>query len=425
MRLLGAFLVVVCATSVSVQAAEITRVASSLEDNDPFGMYMDFTFDRLQDKGKLVREWYQNGTNQDVTELRYQLVQTALDLDLHLGIFRDLELHVGAPIIFAQDRTWGFASGTDASRTTIYRNCIDARGNLCSTPGFGDGRLFEVGDGVASYRAGLGNVSFGLGWAALNQKKQWTDPTWVLRFDYTAPTAPVLDPTITTSSASRGAIGDKLHRYTWSTSISKKLKFVEPYFELWYTLPWRGPAFYSNCDNPNDVNMARAENCGIPGSPWTRDETGIRPPHTGGFVFGTELTIFERPERFQRVVLDLRGWGTYVSEGRYYNEMSDLFQKLLYTSDYGIIGGHVGFIGQAADFVTLKVYGQFQYLTEHYMTNENIGKDWKNNNGTVDVSLFPEEINPNFDYRVDKAGRRFRMQEQWTFRLLVTAYFNF
>ena len=123
---------------------------------------------------------------------------------------------------------------------------------------------------------------------------------------------------------SRGAIGDKLHRYTWSTSISKKLKFVEPYFELWYTLPWKGPGFYTNCDNPNDLNMGRAENCGIPGSPWTRDETGIRPPHTGGFVFGTELTIFERPERFQRVVLDLRGWGTYVSEGRYYNEMSDL-----------------------------------------------------------------------------------------------------
>ena len=37
----------------------------------------------------------------------------------------------------------------------------------------------------------------------------------------------------------------------------------------------------------------------------------------------------------------------------------------------------------------------------------------------------PEEINPNYDFRIDRVGRRFRMEQQFLFRLQVTATFNF
>lgn len=413
--------------SASAQGAELTRVASSFEEKDPFGMFLDFTFDRTQDRGKIVREWYQQGTNQDVTELRYSKYETKLGIDVHLGIFHDLELHVGAPIVFQQDRYWNFAAGTSDQNSTIYRNCSDARGNVCADPGNGQGRLFEVGPAsspTSSYRSGLGDFTFGIAWAPFVQAKDPSKPTWVLTFDYAAPTASLLNPSVPTSNTARGNIGDKIHRYQFSTSVSKRIWFAEPYVKIHYTLPWRGPGYYSNCDDPSNDRMGRAENCGQ--QIWDRQETGIRPVHTGGAVFGSELTVFERPERHQRVVFDLRGWFTYVSEGRYYNELSDLFGKLLYNSDYGQIGGHVGFIGQAAEFVQLRASVSLAYNTERFLTMENIGKDFvEPRNGTVDVTANPVELNPNYDHRVDRVGRRFRIEEQYVFNIQVTASFNF
>jgi hypothetical protein len=130
----------VCATSLGVPAAEITRVASSFEDKKPFGMFLDFTFDRVADKGRVAREWYeQQGTLKDVTELRYQKYETSLGIDVSLGVFRDLELRMGAPIIFQSDRAWNLAAGTDLGTSTLVRNCSNARGDSCATPGKGSG----------------------------------------------------------------------------------------------------------------------------------------------------------------------------------------------------------------------------------------------------------------------------------------------
>lgn len=405
-------------------AAEVTRVASSFEEKDPFGMFFDFTFDRVFDRAKISREWQQSGGLEDVSELRYFRDETRLGIDTHIGIFRDVELHIGVPIVFQQDRRWYFAKDTNAANTTIYRNCGDARGTPCSTPGAGDGKLFEIGrDGSTSYRGGLGDFSFGLAWNVFNQKKDDTKPTWTVRFEYTAPTASTLNPAAPNTAEMRGAIGDRVHRYTFSTAVSKRLIDVfEPYVGVSYTLPWVGPGFYSNCDNANGDRMARVENCG--NGPWTRLETGVRPAHVGIVTFGNEIIAFERPDRFQRVVIDLRGWFQYTSEGRTYNELSDLMGKLLYTSDYGTVGAQLGFIGQAAEFVMLKAYGSVAYQTERNLTSETIGKDL-NGSGGIDLSATPLEINPNYDFRVDRTGRRFRVQEQLVWRVQVAVTLNF
>ena len=417
MRFAGALLLVI---AFEANAAEVTRVASSFEDNHPFGMFLDITFDRAQDRGKLSREWYQANTNEDVSELRYSLFDTRMPLDVHLGIFRDLELHVGVPIAFQQDRSWGFANETNDKNTTIYRNCVSASGAACSDPGNGTGRLFEVP--ASSFRSGLGDFMFGIAYAPYNQKKDDTKPTWVIRFDYQAPTASLLDPKATTASSARGNIGDKAHRFILATAISKRLSIAEPYFKVDYTLPVASNSSFSNCTVPTAVNMGLPTNCGKAG--WTMMETGLKPAHVATVAFGTELTVFERADRFQRVAFDVRALLGYVSESRSYNEASDLIGKLLWTSDYGQVGGQVGFIGQAADFVTLKANVSLLYNTEHYLTNETIGKDF-DNNGTVDITANPEEINPNYDFRIDRVGRRFRIEQQFIFRLQVTATFNF
>lgn len=416
--------ILICLFAASTgSSAELTRVASSFEEKDPFGMFLDFSFDWLSDQATIVREWYQDGALQDVNELHYSKFETKLGIDVNLGIYKDVELHVGVPIVFAQDREWTFDRNTDESNTTIYRNCtLDPAGTSCANPAAGgDGRLFEVP--ASSFRGGLGDFTFGLAWNPLVQKKDPAYPTWTLRFNYTAPTATVLNPSVPTSISRRGNIGEKVHRYTFSTAVSRRLnRYFEPYFQLHYTLPWRAPGSYSNCDDPSPDRLGHPLNCGR--NVWVRDQTGIQPAHTGGALFGTEMTVFEREDRFQRLAIDLRAFVNYTSAGRYYNEMSDLFGKLLTTSDSGQLGGQIAFVGQAAEFIKLKASTSLAYNTERFLTNEVIGRDL-NNNQAVDVDTHPEEYNPNYDARIDRAGRRFRIQEQYVFRLQISATFNF
>jgi hypothetical protein len=431
-------LVLLLTLAASAQAAEITRVASSFEPNAPFGMFVDATYEFTRERGKITREWYQMNDSVDVSEMRYQLLDQRLNIDLHLGLYKDLEFHYRLPIVFQQDRSWFFAQGTDQTNSTIYNNCLNADGSLVSGAApSGSARAcqqtqplftFDPNKGAASYRSGIGDMTFGLAWAPLNQKKDESNPTWVIAVDYTAPMFDAIDPSLATSETQHGAINNKIHKYKFSTSISKRVSFAEPYFQLHYTLPWLGPGYYSNCDHPSPDRMALPQNCGH--DVWTRSETGIRPPHVGGFIFGTEINAYDEPQAHRKFAIDARAAVTYVSEGRYYNEMSDLFGKLLYTSDYMQISGRFGIIGHAAEFFRLQAYAEIAYNTEHWLTNENIGKDFVvepngMTNGTVDVTAHPQEVSPNFDYRIDRVGRRFRIEEDFTFRAMVTGTFSF
>jgi hypothetical protein len=74
--------------------------------------------------------------------------------------------------------------------------------------------------------------------------------------------------------------------------------------------------------------------------------------------------------------------------------------------------------------VHLRAYASIAYNTEHYLTNESVGQD-TNGNGTVDITTNPGEVNPNYDWRVDRPGRRFRISEEAIFTINATASFNF
>src|SRR5207237_1028884 len=96
-------------------------------------------------------------------------------------------------------------------------------------------------------------------------------------------------------------------------------------------------------------NMSHPENCTAPDTVWDRSSTGVLPPLTGGLVFGSEFNAFEQPSLHQKVSLDLRLIADYVGPGRYYNEMSAILRKLLYTDDYLKVGGSIGINAHASD----------------------------------------------------------------------------
>ena len=135
--------------------------------------------------------------------------------------------------------------------------------------------------------------------------------------------------------------------------ISKRIAFADPYFSLHYTLPWKSSGFYSELRQPPAPTAWRCPgNCGV--ADWNREQTARFARHVGGFVSASSSTrssAEQAPEARRRHPRRV----TYVSEGRYYNEMSDLFGKLLYYGDY--VQSSSGSIGHAAEFVHLKVGG--------------------------------------------------------------------
>lgn len=430
-RLRAVVLALTVASPLSAQSAEITRIASSFEDNHPFGMFVDVGFENTSRRMLISHELHTDAGLVDHPELRYSGIDTRLNLDLHIGIWKDVEFQYGLPIVFQHNDYYGFAAGTNATNSTLTAspvNCIGANGVLypgCPASGANAvpyASFPASGSAPLALRGGLGNMRFGLAWAPFNQLKDDTKPTWIVGIDYEAPTAKLLDPSVVTTPDSRGNIGDRTHKYSFYTTFSRRIGAIDPYFQARWTVTYHGPGWYSNCDNPSASNMAIPANCSMP--QWTRDETGIQVPQTLGLVFGSEFAAYEESAKHQRVGLDLRAIADYIGPGRYYNELSALTGKLMFTQDYLKFGGSLGLNAYASDYIRLQAVASLLYNTPHLLSAEPIGKDI-NGDGVVNVSSNPKEVNPNFDYRMDVASRHFIASEITEFRIDIVASLNF
>ncbi len=391
----------------TAQAAEITRINSTGETGDLFDATLSVGYAHTHQQELITREQHVGGDVRDVGELRYRSTDNRMNIDLRLGLWRDLEFRYNLPVVISQNRHWRYPNGRSAANSSITNNCLNPDGSLtnpaCTSTGVGREPMFAIPSD--SYRRGFGNMSFGLAHAIFNQAKDVTKPTWLAGLDYEAPTANVLDPYVSTSSSARGGIGDKTHKLKLHTELSRRMGAADPYFQLQYMLPFRASGFYSNCDHPDAAVLGTPGNCGGPG--WPRTETGLRPPHQLGVVLGTELYAYDDPKRERKVAFDVRGFASYISRGRYYNELSDVLQRLLYTQDYLNLGASVGLVVRPISYVQLNARLGLSHNTDHTLTDETVGKDL-DGNGTVDVLATPSEVNPNFDFRSDMVSRRFR-----------------
>ncbi len=384
-------------------AADITRVASSFEDDDPFGLFVDVSLEHTQRHTKILKDGFSGDTRQLVPKLQYGQYSTQLNVDVAAGISRDVEFSFGMPVVlFRYERMRPVDRPND--------------------------NITDIVDGPRSaYRAGLGNAHFGLAWAIFNQKKDDTKPMWVVRVEYEAPTAPRLDPrqkTAGENSEGWSQVGDQVHKYTLSTALSREIGVAEPYFKAYYTIPVRGPRAYSNCETKAPEYalerpfMGKVSNCDN-SDDWVRQEVGIKPPHQMGVLFGSEFEIYNSNRR--KLDLDVRAIGNYVGAGRYYNELSVPMQKFLATGDYLQFGGRLALKASVFSFLSVRASGQFLYNTDHVLTNEEPNRKW--NGEQVGVEGTPE--NPNYVKDFDGAGNRFYASQSKDLRFDVTAILTF
>ena len=109
-------------------------------------------------------------------------------------------------------------------------------------------------------RSGLQYLGVGIQWAVFNQKRDDTKPTWTLGFDADLDVFKDMrfDPANPNGNT---AVGLGYHQLIWSTWVSKRFRYFDPYFGASYMLPIRtnnGSIYQGSGGGQTAVNPAAA-----------------------------------------------------------------------------------------------------------------------------------------------------------------------
>ncbi len=429
-------------------AAEVTDVADAadmipigtLQRGDPFDLYIGSTFEMILENGKITREPIDRpgltggcveANARDclpVDELRYKRSRTLARVKGQVGLYQDLALTFGWSYVLADSLRFRYARGVGPSNSTIDPQTGDPNDTLFS-------------HSFRSKHAGVGPFELGMRWGVLNDERDDSKPAWVLLFNWQTPWG---SPTYRVggsrpTDANPGPVGDGVHRLTFGTALSKRIGnfdligidpnanrrgYIDPYMEFKYTLPI--------------PQRGRAE------APLLKSKTndfGNRPSHLAEFNAGFEVVPIEDLKNSRRVAVDIGLRSAFISEGRNYSLLTDPLRELTFTEQHLYVGGALGFIAQAADFVRIRAGFEVGNNTEHFLTNEDVGKDKNNDNQVLrpqdDPQTLKDELNPYFcgndpndmcstknQPSYDQVGFRFKDEEhvvlKWFINLMLT-----
>ena len=415
---------------VAAEAAEITHVASSAEPDNPFDLDFSVRWERTLRRAKITREGADSGgTVADFTELRYEEVSNQIIPRLVVGLYHDLEIHAELPYWLSDNHSWryAFVNGVSTENgSSIPSNTIDANGAPCAVTPCPLFAVPQTGQPPRTvYHGGtLGDLTLGIAWGILAEKRDATKPSWVVGIDVTMPTAAAYDPfrarNYLDSSGPKAPVGRGIWGWDFLTTLSKQHGPLDSYFRAHWRVNSTSSKTYSNCVHaqemaagipPQMLSVADA-NCATAG-----DAAGAKPPSVLGAAFGAELVPYEDRTDGQRVALDLRLSIDRYGESRWYNELTDATGKLLRTGSYLDLGALFGFYLRASSYLKLSATASFHHELSHLITGEAPG--------TSLTSPVAGALNPNFDFRYDVPGRRFRVAETTVFTMAAAAEVNF
>lgn len=441
---------VLAALAAPAGAAEITRVASSGEQRNPFDLDISVRWDRTRERAEITRERPSTdgslpaGTVVEGDDMRYVRTRNAIVPRIAVGLYHDLELSFEMPYVLGDDREirYGLDGGVPTGGvpplyvSSIESNLLDAEGQVvCSAAA--PCPLFRVPQTV--YHGGrAGDLKVGVAWGIFNDRKDDTKPTWIVGMDVTFPTARRYDPVEGRLSdwtspnsvpANPGPFGEKIWKWDVYTALSKRMGVIDPYFKAHATAMFKSSSTYSNCEHaaemaaraPMEATSVAAANCALAG-----EDADAELPWVAGITFGTEVTPYEDARAEQKLSLDVRLFADYTSSHRFYNELTDFSGKLHRTQGYLEMGGLVGLYLRASRYVSLRGTASLASRTAHWLTGEPLGRNggWPTL-GAGGITADPSEMNPNFDWRYDAPGRRFRISEVSVFELSFAGVLQF
>ncbi len=403
------------------RAAEITRVLSAADPDNPFDIDIALTYRHATSKAKITREALDPASGQvvDANELAYTRTVDLPVARLAVGLYHDLELHAELPWVLGDNRAYKYASGVDNSNSVIYNEAYDASGVACPG-GPGSCPIFVPGQ-TAYHGKTFGDLMVGVAWGILSERRDDTKPTWVIGLDVTFPTASRYDPStapLSYDKSSPAAVGERIWRYDLWTALSRQFGSVDPYVRLHASLPSLSGTTYSNCDSaaalaanrpPQPQMDANAPaNCAAWGA-----AAGAQPPKVLGLEFGTELVAYDNRRDSQRLAFDLRVGAEWTSASRWYDELTDMTGKLEHSDSFATLRGLAGAYFRASSAVQLKLWADFRWQSDHYISGESLS-------GATTTAP-----NPNYDWRYDTVGRRFRVSDATVLDLGATFLLSF
>jgi hypothetical protein len=425
-------------------AAEATRVASSGDEENPFDLDFTVRFDYSQKRALITREYtFEPATGaplssvQERPEFRYSRRTAAILPRLAVGIYKDLEFHVEIPIVLSSNSSWHYAFFHGSSQTDVRsatgQNDIDANGDPC-LDGSSNPTTCPVfsGAGAVYHGSGFGDLKVGLAWGILSDARDDTKPFWLVGIDFTFPTSDMYDPALGrvpgsfaspySKAANAGPFGENIFKIDFVTALSKRMGAADPYVRFHATSYRPSSETYSNCLHaanlndstqwPKQISDAAVGACA---STTAVSKYGARPPWVAGTAFGAEIVTGENKADGTRVALDFRLSADYFSSARWYNELTDATGKLLYTEDYFALEAFFGFYWRASKYMQLQATARLGTETPHFLTGEETGG----------VDALGKAKNPNFDYRYDGAGRRYRITEVSNFAVALAGVLQF
>ena len=286
----GVGLFALLAAALPARAAEVTRLVSAGDDNDPYDVNVSLAYRRSTRQARLVREGL-SAAGQVVREKDQLFRQTRniMDVRADVGVLPDLGLFLHLPLVLSDDRSLSF-DGTNASTSSLLRDGI--------VPGFGqasygldannESALVSPSDRtfVGPTRNGLEWLAFGFAWGMLNQSRVPSEPTWMLALEARVDVSKAMrfDPARPKANTS---VGRGYHQLVASTMVSRRFGPLEPYLGGWYMFPIK-------------TATSPFKPVGLGGNAFAN------PQHQSRLVAGVEATVWERPADQQAISLELQ-----------------------------------------------------------------------------------------------------------------------
>ncbi len=435
------------------RAAEVTRVVSGFDNGHHLDVNGSLSWLHEVRSGFIKRESESIAAAQTelIKDLRYSQTRDLLNLRVDIGVFWDVGFHIEAPLVLRDARSLDFDQsagsncmypGDPGARPT----CVNEQNSTLLRDGILPGyrktsygldaqhnRPFDKPSSTVFRgpdRSGLESLNLGLTWAALNEKRDDTKPTWTLTFDAKLDVGGDMrfDPA---NPGGNSGVGLGYHQLVWSTFVSKRFRYFDPYFGLWYMLP--------------------ARTSGGPYQTYGKNQTNTSPQQQAGIQIGFEQIAWEAPQTFQRVTVEFRGHAEQHFFGRAQTPLwealsgsskcatdktqcragidedlnadgkPDPYPGITEVQAYQTFGGDVGVNVQVGRHVLFRALGGLAIDLPHFITYANAGVP-QNKNGVVDLNN-PGEINPVFREAIDLPGRRFKVEGSEIWSLFVQGMF--
>ena len=406
---------------VSARAAEVTRVVTALDQDDTFDFNLTAAWFHDSHTAAINREAASSSGIQLNPDLKYAQTTDLLDLRTDFGILWDVGLHVDLPIVLAESNNLTVDPAAPGGTTTFVRDGIYPAYNGTSSTVF-----------QSPTRSGLQYLGLGIQWAVFNQKRDDTKPTWTLGFDADLDIFKDMRFDPAAPDANTG-VGLGYHQLIWSTWVSKRFRYFDPYFGASYMLPIR-----------TNGSIYQDQGGG---------QTSVNPQQFATVIIGVEQIAWENPSGDQRVTVELQAHAAEHFAGRGTSELWEPLSghpgctlmggtvtetcrtSLDVTTDamgtqhaspyagvtdidaYGSFGGEAGLNIQVGKYIRFRGLFGMTFDAAHFITNASAGVD-KNHNGLVE-SGDPNEANPTYRESIDIPGRRFRVEDSRDWHLFL------